>query len=65
MWYYVVGAVAVKVVYGRVRKAWIQYRSLKELRVYGESVGISYVPGEDIEKYRGRLIDARNKSAGK
>jgi hypothetical protein len=65
MWfYYLGGAVVAKMAYNRVRKAWLQYKGLKDLRTYGEQVSIPYVPGEEVEKYRTRLIDARNKASG-
>ena len=64
MWQIVFAVIASKVVFGRAKKAWLSYKSLKDLRSYGDSVGIPYVPGEDVEKFRSRLIDARNKSAG-
>lgn len=51
-------------VYGRVKRAWIQYTSLRDLKTYGESIGCPYVPGEDQDAYRKRLIDLRNKNIG-
>lgn len=65
MWYaYILGAVGAKMVYGRVKRAWIQYTSLRDLKTYGESIGCPYVPGEDQDAYRKRLIDLRNKNIG-
>ena len=45
------------------RKAWKVYKKSKELRdlkALGESLGLPYVPGEDIETYRRMLCDVRD-----
>lgn len=64
MWQFVVAVFASKMIFGRAKKSWLKYKTLKDLKVYGESVKCPMVPGENPEDYRKRLIELRNNTSG-
>lgn len=44
----------------KLAKAFKKAQDFKDLKAFGESIGIPYVPGEDLETYRKLLMEARN-----
>jgi len=55
----VVGALVAR----KLMKAYKKAQDLKDLKDFGESISIPYVPGEDIEAYRKLLLETRNNDA--
>lgn len=62
MWpYYIVGGLLTKILVSKTKKYLLQYKSLKALKEYGASINCPYVDGENVDKYRERLIKMRDK----
>jgi hypothetical protein len=61
MWQILMAVIFTKIIYNRGKKILIKYKSLKELKIYGQSVKCPYIHGEDLDSYRKRLIEIRNK----